>query len=159
MVEYARYGDLLGYLRKSCRVHDDYYSDLSVKPCSELTSRNLLKFAWEISDGMDYLSMKKVVCLCFWNCDPVVFRAHSKMKFIHLCRKYMRLRKLLIMNSRQILMKFATFDPAEQFESALLFTGLILISSRLTILFVYLSQDNPSWPCCTECLGWRGRSL
>ena len=159
VVEYARYGDLLGYLRKSRRVHDDYYSDPSVKPCSELTSRNLLKFAWEISDGMDYLSIKKVVCLCFWNCDPVVFRAHSNMKFFHLCWKYMRLRKLLIMNSRQILVKFATFDPAEQFESALLFTGLILISSRLTILFVYLSQDNPSWPCCTECLGWRGRSL
>ncbi|XP_015761888.1 PREDICTED: proto-oncogene tyrosine-protein kinase receptor Ret-like [Acropora digitifera] len=61
VVEYARYGDLLGYLRKSRGVHDNYYSDPSVKPCSELTSRNLLKFAWEISDGMDYLSIKKII--------------------------------------------------------------------------------------------------
>lgn len=88
--------------------------------------RNLLKFAWEISDGMDYLSIKKVVCLCFRNSDPVVFRTHSNSKFIHLCWKYMRLRRLLIINSWQILVKFATFDPPEQWAD--LFTGLILIS-------------------------------
>ncbi|XP_074633471.1 fibroblast growth factor receptor 1-like isoform X1 [Acropora palmata] len=61
VVEYAQYGDLLGYLRKSRGVHDNYYSDPSVKPRSTLTSKQLLKFAWEVSDGMEYLSMKKII--------------------------------------------------------------------------------------------------
>ncbi|XP_067044403.1 fibroblast growth factor receptor 1-like isoform X2 [Acropora muricata] len=61
VVEYAQYGDLLGYLRKSRGVHDNYYSDSSVKPRSTLTSKQLLKFAWEVSDGMEYLSMKKII--------------------------------------------------------------------------------------------------
>lgn len=61
VVEYAQYGDLLGYLRKSRGMRDNYYSDPSVKPQTSLTSRQLLKFAWEISDGMDYLSTKKVI--------------------------------------------------------------------------------------------------
>ena len=65
VVEYAQYGDLLGYLRKSRGVHDNYYSDPSVKPRSTLTSKQLLKFAWEVSDGMEYLSMKKVTCIRF----------------------------------------------------------------------------------------------
>lgn len=64
MVEYAQYGDVLGYLRKSRGVRDNYYSDPSVQPRTSLTSKQLLKFAWEISDGMDYLSKKKVInCL------------------------------------------------------------------------------------------------
>ncbi len=61
VVEYAQYGDVLGYLRKSRGVHDNYYSDPSVQPRTSLTSEQLLKFAWEISDGMDYLSKKKVI--------------------------------------------------------------------------------------------------
>ena len=60
VVEYAQYGDLLGYLRKSRGMQDNYYSDPSVKPQTSLISRQLLKFAWEISDGMEYLSVKKV---------------------------------------------------------------------------------------------------
>jgi len=60
VVEYAQYGDVLGYLRRSRGVSDNYYSDPSVKPCTSLTSKQLLKFAWEISDGMHYLSSKKV---------------------------------------------------------------------------------------------------
>ena len=60
VVEYAEYGDVLGYLRKSRGVRDNYYSDPSVKPRTNLTSKQLLKFAWEISDGMEYLSTKKV---------------------------------------------------------------------------------------------------
>lgn len=63
VVEYAQFGDLLGYLRKSRGMRDNYYSDPSVKPASSLTSHQLLKFAWEISDGMQYLSMKKVTLL------------------------------------------------------------------------------------------------
>ena len=61
MVDYAQYGDLLGYLRKSRGVNDNYYSDPSVKPRTSLTSKQLLRFAWQISDGMDYLSKKKVI--------------------------------------------------------------------------------------------------
>ena len=60
VVEYAQFGDLLGYLRKSRGMHDNYYSDPSIKPITSLSSKQLLKFAWEISDGMEYLSMKKV---------------------------------------------------------------------------------------------------
>ncbi|XP_022801983.1 tyrosine-protein kinase receptor Tie-1-like [Stylophora pistillata] len=60
VVEYAQYGDLLGYLRKSRGVRDNYYSDPSFEPRTDLTSKQLLRFAWQISDGMDYLSKKKV---------------------------------------------------------------------------------------------------
>ena len=60
VVEYAQFGDLLGYLRKSRGMRDNYYSDPSIKPITSLTSKQLLRFAWEISDGMEYLSMKKV---------------------------------------------------------------------------------------------------
>ena len=63
MVEYAQYGDLLGYLRKSRGVRDNYYSDPSVEPRTSLTSKQLLRFAWQISDGMDYLSKRKVINL------------------------------------------------------------------------------------------------
>ncbi|XP_027052188.1 proto-oncogene tyrosine-protein kinase receptor Ret-like [Pocillopora damicornis] len=61
VVEYAQYGDLLGYLRKSRGVRDNYYSDPSVEPRTSLTSKQLLRFAWQISDGMDYLSKKKII--------------------------------------------------------------------------------------------------
>ncbi|CAH3157631.1 unnamed protein product [Porites lobata] len=61
VVEYAQFGDLLGYLRKSRGMRDNYYSDPSIKPITSLTSKQLLKFAWEISDGMEYLSMKKII--------------------------------------------------------------------------------------------------
>ena len=60
LVEYAPHGDLLGYLRKSRGVQDNYYSDPSVKPHTSITSKGLLKFSWEICDGMAYLSSKKV---------------------------------------------------------------------------------------------------
>ena len=66
VVEYAQFGDLLGYLRKSRGMRDNYYSDPSIKPITSLTSKQLLKFAWEISDGMEYLSMKKVNQLNIW---------------------------------------------------------------------------------------------
>ncbi|XP_022801984.1 proto-oncogene tyrosine-protein kinase receptor Ret-like [Stylophora pistillata] len=61
VVEYAQSGDLLGYLRKSRGVRDNYYSDPSFEPRTDLTSKQLLRFAWQISDGMDYLSKKKII--------------------------------------------------------------------------------------------------
>ena len=60
LIEYVPYGDLLGYLRKSRGLNDTYYKDPDVKPQTNLTADQLLKFAWQIADGMNYLSSIKV---------------------------------------------------------------------------------------------------
>ena len=60
IIEYVPYGDLLGYLRKSRGLNDTYYKDPDVKPKTNLTSQQLMKFAWQVADGMNYLSSKKV---------------------------------------------------------------------------------------------------
>ena len=54
------YGDLLGYLRKSRGLNDTYFKDPDVKPQTSLTAQQLMKFAWQVADGMSYLSWKKV---------------------------------------------------------------------------------------------------
>jgi len=59
LIEYVPFGDLLGYLRKSRGLHDTYYKDPDVKPQTNLTSGQLMRFAWQIADGMCYLSSKK----------------------------------------------------------------------------------------------------
>ena len=59
LIEYIPYGDLLGYLRKSRGLNDTYYEDQDIKPKTSLTSQQLVKFAWQIADGMSYLSLKK----------------------------------------------------------------------------------------------------
>ena len=58
IIEYVPYGDLLGYLRKSRGLNDTYYKDPDIKPQTSLTSQQLIKFAWQIADGMSYLSSK-----------------------------------------------------------------------------------------------------
>ena len=60
IIEYVPYGDLLGYLRKSRGLNDTYYKDLDVKPKTNLTSQQLMKFAWQVADGMRFLSSNKV---------------------------------------------------------------------------------------------------
>ena len=60
IIEYVPYGDLLGYLRKSRGLKDTYYKDPDIKPKTTLTSQQLIKFAWQVADGMAYLSAKKV---------------------------------------------------------------------------------------------------
>ena len=60
IIEYVPYGDLLGYLRKSRGLNDTYYKDPDVKPRTNLTSQQLIKFAWQVADEMEYLSNKKV---------------------------------------------------------------------------------------------------
>ena len=60
IIEYVPYGDLLGYLRKSRGLNDTYYKDPDIKPQTSLSSQQLIKFAWEIADGMSYLSSKSV---------------------------------------------------------------------------------------------------
>ena len=59
LIEYIPYGDLLGYLRKSRGLNDTYYKDQDIKPKTSLTSQQLMKFAWQIADGMSYLSLRK----------------------------------------------------------------------------------------------------
>ena len=59
LIEYVPYGDLLGYLRKSRGLNDAYYEDPDIKPKTNLTSQQLMKFAWQIADGMSYLSLRK----------------------------------------------------------------------------------------------------
>ena len=54
------YGDLLGYLRKSRGLDDVYYNDPDVKPETNLMSQQLMKFAWQVADGMSYLSSRSV---------------------------------------------------------------------------------------------------
>ena len=63
LIEYVPYGDLRGYLRKSRGLNDTYFKDPDVKPQTNLTAEQLMKFAWQIADGMFYLSSRKV-CLC-----------------------------------------------------------------------------------------------
>ena len=60
LIEYVPYGDLLGYLRKSRGLNDTYYEDPDIKPQTSLTSQQLMKFAWQIADGMSYLSLQSV---------------------------------------------------------------------------------------------------
>ena len=60
LIEYVPYGDLLGYLRKSRGLNDTYYKDPDIKPQTSLTSQQLIKFAWQIADGMSYLSSRSV---------------------------------------------------------------------------------------------------
>ena len=60
IIEYVPYGDLLGYLRKSRGLNDTYYKDPDVKPRTNVTSQQLIKFAWQVADGMEYLSNRKV---------------------------------------------------------------------------------------------------
>lgn len=60
ITEYVPYGDLLGYLRKSRGLHDTYYKDPDFKPQSSLSSKQLFGFAWDIANGMEFLSSKKV---------------------------------------------------------------------------------------------------
>ena len=60
LIEYVPYGDLLGYLRKSRGLNDTYFNNPDRKPETNLTSKQLMKFAWQIADGMTYLSSRKV---------------------------------------------------------------------------------------------------
>ncbi|PFX23726.1 Tyrosine kinase receptor Cad96Ca [Stylophora pistillata] len=61
LIEYVPYGDLLGYLRKSRGLNDTYYKDPDIEPNTNLTSQQLMKFSWQIADGMSYLSSKSII--------------------------------------------------------------------------------------------------
>ncbi|XP_078379477.1 uncharacterized protein LOC144662528 isoform X2 [Oculina patagonica] len=61
LIEYVPFGDLLGYLRKSRGLNDTYFKDPDVKPQTSLTAEQLIRFAWQVADGMFYLSSKKII--------------------------------------------------------------------------------------------------
>ena len=66
LIEYVPFGDLLGYLRKSRGLNDTYFKDPDINPQTSLTSQQLMKFSWQIADGMSYLSSKSVSCNTFF---------------------------------------------------------------------------------------------
>ncbi|XP_073255601.1 uncharacterized protein [Porites lutea] len=61
LIEYVPYGDLLGYLRQSRGLKDTYFKDPDMKPQTNLSAEQLMKFAWQVADGMCYLSSKKII--------------------------------------------------------------------------------------------------
>ena len=76
LIEYVPYGDLLGYLRKSRGLNDTYFNNPDRKPETNLTSKQLMKFAWQIADGMAYLSSRKVNV--YNNCTSITEMVFSK---------------------------------------------------------------------------------
>ena len=66
IIEYVPYGDLLGYLKKSRGLNDNYFKDPDIKPQTSLSSLQLMLMSWQIADGMSYLSSKKVRRLPFY---------------------------------------------------------------------------------------------
>ncbi|XP_044180195.1 fibroblast growth factor receptor 3-like isoform X2 [Acropora millepora] len=61
IIEYVPYGDLLGYLRKSRGLNDNYFKDPDIKPQTSLSSMQLMLMSWQIADGMSYLSSRKII--------------------------------------------------------------------------------------------------
>ena len=41
-------------------LNDTYYNDPDIKPRTSLMPQQLMKFAWQIADGMSYLSTRSV---------------------------------------------------------------------------------------------------
>ena len=61
LIGYVPSGGLLGFLRKSRGLNDTYFKDPDIKPQTNSTSQQLIKFTWKIDDGMRYLSSKSVI--------------------------------------------------------------------------------------------------
>ncbi|XP_022781158.1 tyrosine kinase receptor Cad96Ca-like [Stylophora pistillata] len=61
LIEYVPYGDLLGHLMKSRGLNDTYFEDSDIKSQTNLTSEQLMKFAWQVADGMSYLSSIPII--------------------------------------------------------------------------------------------------
>ncbi|CAH3161354.1 unnamed protein product [Pocillopora meandrina] len=61
LIEYVPHGDLLGYLRKSSGLNDNYFKDPDIEPHTNLTSEQLMRFAWQVADGMTYLSSIPII--------------------------------------------------------------------------------------------------
>lgn len=71
-IEYAPYGNLLDFLRKSRVLETDPAFAREHGTASTLSSRQLLRFASDAANGMQYLSEKQVcVCVRVCTCVPV----------------------------------------------------------------------------------------
>jgi len=42
-------------------LNDTYFKDPDVKPQTSLTSQQLIKFSWQVADGMRYLSSRNII--------------------------------------------------------------------------------------------------
>ena len=60
VIAFVPYGDLLGYLRKSRGKNDLYFNDPDIKPKTDLTSKELIRFASDVACGMEFLALNKV---------------------------------------------------------------------------------------------------
>ena len=91
VLEYAPYGDLLGYLRKSRGLEDKFYSSLEC--CQqEVTSYDLLSFAQQIASGMNFLASKKV-CL-----NVNLFKIMNFLSLIHVAPFFLSFSLLLFVD-------------------------------------------------------------
>ena len=59
ILEYVPYGDLLGYMRTSRGLRDDYYKS-EKSPGNDLGSAELMSFAEQIASGMAHLERHNV---------------------------------------------------------------------------------------------------
>ena len=88
LIEYVPFGDLLGYLRKSRGLNDTYYKDPNIKPKTNLTSQQLIKFAWQIADGMSYLSSIPVSDVTILLVMPLENKDVFRKKHLHFVEGY-----------------------------------------------------------------------
>lgn len=75
-IEYAPYGNLLDFLRKSRVLETDPAFAREHGTASTLSSRQLLRFASDAANGMQYLSEKQV-CVCTCTCVRVRVCVHA----------------------------------------------------------------------------------
>ncbi len=82
-IEYAPYGNLLDFLRKSRVLETDPAFAKEHGTASTLTSQQLLQFAVDVATGMHYLSDKQVGRACMW-LTPCIFLHMDEYIFLKL---------------------------------------------------------------------------
>lgn len=83
-IEYAPYGNLLDFLRKSRVLETDPAFAKEHGTASTLTSQQLLQFAVDVATGMHYLSDKQVSGgeeVCTW--EDGFFKSIKQLSWIH----------------------------------------------------------------------------
>lgn len=71
IVEFASHGDLLGFLLKSRGLPDTYYH--TTGKLKRVTAKKMMMFAWQIANGMNFLSENKVITARCGNWPEVEF--------------------------------------------------------------------------------------
>ena len=82
LIEYVPYGDLRGFLKKSRGLNDSSYNIPDAVLQTTLTSQQLIKFAWEIADGMNFLSLNNVILLLLTTSLTNKYRTKLKLYLI-----------------------------------------------------------------------------